>query len=71
MYTVLKLMTYYINSNNSYDFVFGGTVKDEVFARKPRTVKCMIQFISEAYCQDIDADEDLCSRVRDRVSVLD
>lgn len=44
------------------DFFFWGTVKDKVFARKPRTVESMIQFILEA-CQEIDADKDLCSRV--------
>lgn len=44
------------------DFFFWGTVKDKVFARKPRTVENMIQFILEA-CQEIDADKDLCSRV--------
>ena len=44
------------------DFFLGGTVKDKVFARKPRTVENMIQFILEA-CQEIDADKDFCSRV--------
>ena len=44
------------------DFFLGGTVKDEVFARRPRTVEGMIQFIWEA-CQEINADKDLCSKV--------
>ena len=44
------------------DFFFWGCVKDRVFARKPRSVDAMIQFIREA-CQEIDADKDLCARV--------
>ena len=45
------------------DFFFlGGTVKEKVFARRPRTVEDMSQFILEAY-QEIDANEDLCSLV--------
>ena len=46
---------------NFYELLFGGTIKDKVFARKPRTVKDMIQFILKA-CQGIDAGEDLCFR---------
>ena len=45
------------------DFFFRGTVKDKVFARRLSTVKNMSQFILEA-CQEIDANNDLCSRVR-------
>ena len=30
---------------NFYELLFGGTIKDKVFARKPRTVEDMIQFI--------------------------
>ena len=44
------------------NFFFGGTVKDKVFARKPRTIEDMIKITLEA-CQKIDADKDLCSRV--------
>ena len=40
---------------------FGGTVKNKVFACKPRTVEDMIQFILDA-CQEIDAEKDFCSR---------
>ena len=43
-------------------FFWGGTVKEKVFARRPRTVEDMSQFILEA-CQEIDANEDLCSLV--------
>ena len=42
------------------DFFFRGTKKDEIFARKPRTVEDMIQFILGT-CQEIDTDKDLCS----------
>ena len=38
------------------DFLLGGLVKDKVFARKPRGVEDMIQFIIEA-CQEIDNDK--------------
>ena len=43
-------------------FFWGGTVKEKVFARRPRTVEDTSQFILEA-CQEIDANEDLCSLV--------
>ena len=43
-------------------FFFWGYVKYKVFARRPRSVEDMAQFIREA-CQDIDADKDLCARV--------
>ena len=46
---------------NFYELLFRGTIKDKVFARKPRTVEDMIQFILKA-CQEIDAGEDLCFR---------
>ena len=46
---------------NFNELLFGGTIKDKVFARKPRTVEDMIQFILKA-CQEIDASEDLCFR---------
>ena len=44
------------------DFFFGGTVTDKAFARRPRTVENMSQFILEA-CQEIDSNKNLCSRV--------
>ena len=44
------------------DFFFWGTVEDKVFARRPRTVKNMSQFILET-CQETDANKDLCSRM--------
>lgn len=44
------------------DFYLCGTVKDKVFARKPRTVENMAQFIFEA-CQETDVDNEFCSRV--------
>ena len=42
---------------NFYELLFGGTIKDKVFAHKPRTVEDMIQFILKS-CQEIDAGED-------------
>ena len=39
------------------DFLGGETVEDKVFARRPRTVKNMNQFILET-CEEIDANKD-------------
>ena len=52
------------NGSHAHGLFFGGggTVKEKVFARRPRTVEDMSQFILEA-CQEIDANEDLCSLV--------
>ena len=44
-----------------FNFYLGGIVKDKIFARKPRTVEDMIQFILKA-CQKIDAGKNLCFR---------
>ena len=40
------------------DFIFGATVKDKVFVRKPRTDEGIIQFVLEA-CQETDFDKSL------------